>query len=73
MRYRELSGMNSRGLFSQHSVGWKTGTKALQGLFHLWSLTDLWVTAFLMCPHMAVPLYLSEPLLKRTPLRLDSV
>ena len=34
---------------------------------------DLWGTTFLMCPPMAVPLYLSESLLIRTPLRLDSV
>ena len=37
------------------------------------SLMDLRVTTFLMCPHMSVPLYLSESLLIRTLLRLDSV
>ena len=37
------------------------------------SLMDLRVTTFLMCPHMPVPLYLSESLLIRTLLRLDSV
>ena len=55
---KQLSGLNSRNLFSYSFGGWKSKIKVPAGLFsHEASLLDLQMVTFSPCPHMDFPLY----------------